>query len=379
MLPCRLDRRLEIFLVTLGGTVLSFFFQLGGCEIYALSLVIFIEIAGQLISLIRNKQFLFQDSELQGRHHLFQPHPYLSVALNKSVKQNFEKDNEYHSVQTTELGTRWTGADLKDTTKIRIACLGGSTTFCTGVDDEDSWPAILQKKLGDRYAVINYGVPAYKTTEGIIQLALYVSEIQPDIVIFYEGGNDLYNSYLEDNYPDYHHHAEELMPMALLGTPKYESGFEKFKRQSGFFYIAHNIEERIYKIPMPPRYDVPDKVVDSLFVRNLRSMLALSSSMNAREIVIGQVLNPVREIVDNPWGIRIKSDKILPFMHRMNEMGREVCATDNTCIYYDFQNDLIWKPEHFWDNMHFTKAGNELFAESVKTAILNHNQIAEKQ
>ncbi len=44
MLPWRLDRRLEIFLVTLGGTVLSFFFQLGGCEIYALSLVVFIEI-----------------------------------------------------------------------------------------------------------------------------------------------------------------------------------------------------------------------------------------------------------------------------------------------------------------------------------------------
>jgi hypothetical protein len=44
MLPWCLDRRLEIFLVTLGGTILSFFFQLGGCEIYALSLLIFIEI-----------------------------------------------------------------------------------------------------------------------------------------------------------------------------------------------------------------------------------------------------------------------------------------------------------------------------------------------
>jgi len=49
MLPWRLDRRLEIFLVTLGGTILSIFFQQGGCEIYAMSLVIFIELFDKII------------------------------------------------------------------------------------------------------------------------------------------------------------------------------------------------------------------------------------------------------------------------------------------------------------------------------------------
>jgi hypothetical protein len=45
MLPCCChNRRLEIFVVTLGGTVLCFFFQLGGEEIYAMSLVFFVEI-----------------------------------------------------------------------------------------------------------------------------------------------------------------------------------------------------------------------------------------------------------------------------------------------------------------------------------------------
>jgi hypothetical protein len=44
MLPWRYNRTIEIFIITLGGTVFSFFFQLGGCEIYAMSLVIFVEI-----------------------------------------------------------------------------------------------------------------------------------------------------------------------------------------------------------------------------------------------------------------------------------------------------------------------------------------------
>jgi hypothetical protein len=44
MLPWQRNRTVEIFIITLGGTIFSFFFQLGGCEIYAMSLLIFVEI-----------------------------------------------------------------------------------------------------------------------------------------------------------------------------------------------------------------------------------------------------------------------------------------------------------------------------------------------
>jgi hypothetical protein len=44
MLPCHNNRIIEIFIITLGGTIFSFFFQLGGCEIYAMSLIVFVEI-----------------------------------------------------------------------------------------------------------------------------------------------------------------------------------------------------------------------------------------------------------------------------------------------------------------------------------------------
>jgi hypothetical protein len=44
MLPCRHNKTIEIFILTLGGTFFSFFYQLGGCEIYAMSFIIFVEI-----------------------------------------------------------------------------------------------------------------------------------------------------------------------------------------------------------------------------------------------------------------------------------------------------------------------------------------------
>src|SRR5688572_22571807 len=164
-----------------------------------LGILVFLEIAGQVISLIKNKQLLFDDPEVRARHEMFRAHPYLSVTLNKNFNHTFKTGSEYHSVKTTELGTRWTGADLKDTSKIRIVCIGGSTTFCTGVKDEDSWPAVLQRKLGDKYAVINFGVPAYKSVEAIIQLALFVPEVKPDIVVMYMGWNDLFNYHREES------------------------------------------------------------------------------------------------------------------------------------------------------------------------------------
>lgn len=44
MLPWAVNRNIELIIITLGGTILSFFYQLGGCEIYAMSLIIFVEI-----------------------------------------------------------------------------------------------------------------------------------------------------------------------------------------------------------------------------------------------------------------------------------------------------------------------------------------------
>ncbi len=340
-----------------------------------ISIIAGIEIGGQLIALVKNGRFLFSPGEVHKRDQLFQPHPYLSVALRKNVSVGSENDIQYVSVSTTELGTRWTGADLEDTTAIRIVCIGGSTTFCTGVSDQDSWPAILQQKLGKRYAVINYGVPAYKTVEAIVQLALYVTELSPDMVIFYGGGNDFYNYHMENTYPDYFYHGEHLMPMALLGRSKYETCSDIIQRNSGFFYILNNVRERIYSEELPVRHAYPDNVVDSLYARNLKTILALTSSMSARELVIGQVLNPFIEFEETPWSMRLERELIIPYMDRMNEISKNICSNDSSCEYLDFKNDIPWKPGHFWDEMHFTREGNELFAIGVEEYVRRKTEI----
>ncbi len=82
--------------------------------------------------------------------------------------------------------------------KIRIACIGDSITFGSGVENrkENAYPAVLQKLLGDAYEVQNFGVGGRTllnkgdhpyTKEKAYQNAL---KFKPNIVIIKLGTND---------------------------------------------------------------------------------------------------------------------------------------------------------------------------------------------
>jgi len=80
---------------------------------------------------------------------------------------------------------------------IRIACVGASTTYCTGVSGNDAaWPKQLQDKLCKKYPsvsweVINAGVPGHRMADGLKNLRHRVLPLQPDLVIYYEANNQL--------------------------------------------------------------------------------------------------------------------------------------------------------------------------------------------
>ena len=101
--------------------------------------------------------------------------------------------------------------------KIKIACIGNSITFGSGVENREvnSYPAQLQKMLGDDYEVKNFGISARTMLrkgdhpywkEQTYQNAL---EYSPDIVIIKLGTNDSkpqnwkYKNEFEKDYKDF--------------------------------------------------------------------------------------------------------------------------------------------------------------------------------
>ncbi|MDB4902945.1 MAG: hypothetical protein JWQ63_2226 [Mucilaginibacter sp.] len=99
--------------------------------------------------------------------------------------------------------------------KIKVACIGASITYGARIDnrEQNSYPAQLQKMLGNNYEVTNYGVsgttllkkgnsPYWKTNEYKTALAA-----NPGVVVIDLGGNDsklINRIYLEDYERDYH-------------------------------------------------------------------------------------------------------------------------------------------------------------------------------
>lgn len=70
-----------------------------------------------------------------------------------------------------------------------ILAYGDSITLGYGVDPEDSYPAILEGKLG--CAVINAGVNGEDSSEGLQRLSDTLNQHNPDLVILCLGGNDM--------------------------------------------------------------------------------------------------------------------------------------------------------------------------------------------
>jgi lysophospholipase L1-like esterase len=79
---------------------------------------------------------------------------------------------------------------------LRITTLGGSTVFGYGVGWMESWPYLLERRINQQrpnrgsMRVVNLGMPRDSATTFVTTMDDY-DYLQPDVVILYEGYNDL--------------------------------------------------------------------------------------------------------------------------------------------------------------------------------------------
>ena len=130
------------------------------------------------------------------------PHPYLSYY----PTPNYHKGETSHN----SLGYRNDEFPLEKPVGVyRIVALGGSSTYDVSIrDNQQIFTAQLEKLLREEYGyqnvqVINAGVPGYNSWEILGNLQFRVLDLDPDLVIIYEGTNDV--------------HARMVVPSAYRG------------------------------------------------------------------------------------------------------------------------------------------------------------------
>jgi lysophospholipase L1-like esterase len=120
----------------------------------------------------------------------YAPHPYKLFELRRGW---VSPDG---SIRHNSLGFRGPEfAPAKTPGRLRIVCMGESSTYGSGVADDETYPARLQAHLARLLApreieVINAGVLGYTSAENVLHALFDVVPLAPDLVVYYYTHND---------------------------------------------------------------------------------------------------------------------------------------------------------------------------------------------
>ena len=324
------------------------------------------EISGQLVYKLNTGRWRFRINECSDKG-LFILHPYLVGAPKPSVTvTRINKKGKLVKISHNSLGFRGQEVNLSKKENIRrVVALGGSSTYCTGVSNDETWPYLLGKKLGPKWEVLNLGVPGYNSVENVIQTALQIKELSPDIAIYYEGWNDMQNIYIKNLKPDYSnfHGWAQYSNLRLHAL--------KIGDQSAAIYYLHKVLLKIFTQQEHIRITGtknafsgnPDYRSLYLYGRNLHSIITLCKQFNITPIMVPQVCNYDVLISDKPydWIPFLKEKDFKRVMRYYNDKMKQVASQENV----GFVNGVLevnFSVSDFVDKVHFSYSGNDKFA-----------------
>ena len=110
-------------------------------------------------------------------------------------------EKKLSTVRINNLGLRGEDINPKESSTYRIVTIGGSTTFGTGVSDNETYPSILEslfhEKGFENIEVINGGLGGAWSFQEVILIQNKILDLEPDLIIVYDGWNDAMKSDLE--------------------------------------------------------------------------------------------------------------------------------------------------------------------------------------
>jgi hypothetical protein len=292
-------------------------------------------------------------------HPLLQAVPIPSLELTSSTGL---------AIQHTREGTR--GKDPAGSLEGRtlIATFGGSTTYDIGAGEGETWPDRLAEALGDRYFVVNHGVPGYTTAEHLIQTAFYQTKFgkPPRCAIYYVGWNDLRNAHiagLDAGYADFH------LPSQIDS--------QKVRRVGGVHVtfsplltllmrlVAANLDTaRYFADPYgQPPASGDDPEFAAIYKRNVAAISAINRRRGVATIWVGQLLNRERLVGNGQYGwLPLVRDRDLwPMQQKLNGILKQ--TADGLGDTYVGIDPSSYVGVDFVDQGHFSTRGARRFAD----------------
>lgn len=319
---------------------------------------------------------LYTDINIHEQRYI--PHQFLNYYPNPE----FKKGKTYHN----SLGYRNKEFPVKKPDGVfRIVVLGGSTTYTVTVDDnEKTFPARLEQVLREEYGydnveVINAGVGGYNSWETLINLQFRVLDIDPDLIIEYEGANDVHArfvnpaSYKGDDSGKRKQWTPPSIPIlersAFLRTILRKIGLTDQVEVEDF--TKTNTAYGPYSVAKRNPMELLDKNPPIYFRRNLNNMVAISKANNIDIVLVTWACSTYfNDYTSTPYHQRGYEEN--------NEVVREV-AKSNGIPLFDFASVMPMDIKYWADGRHVNELGAEKQAELFAEFIHKNGLIELKQ
>ena len=329
--------------------------------------------------------YLYSRQEIAQQAALFRGLPYINYGLNPA------------HADVNSAGYR--GAEVavpKPDGVFRVVALGGSTTYGIYLTAEEAYPAQLQAILRNEYGyeqveVVNAGVPGYKTWENFLSFALQILDLEPDLIIIYQGFNDVaarmaapedYDGLNSATAGIWNFEQEPLPVSALYRLIAIRQGWMTDPREMGATFDRVPGQQECAFVPVEGGFEcanmaqTPDDLLDDnppvYFERNLRSMIAVAQANDVAVLLSTFGYSPHE--FDHPGGEIMTTEFRQAGVDEHNRIIRQVGAEMGVPVY-DLIAVLPDNPALWIDGLHYSAVGTRWLARRYAAFIAEEGYI----
>ncbi len=249
----------------------------------------------------------------------------------------------------------------------RIAMFGDSFTFGEGVDNNETFPAILDSILAaltpSRYETLNFGVPRFNTIQEYLYLQRFGNRTAPDIVLFQWLENDVLNEGYVGSDLDIIDSGKPLLPREVENELSFFSQLHEWLKNKSdlYMFMVPAVKELANRF-LGWHWGVGDAVYTDLTKPGARlsmeSLRRAAQFCKNHDMLFGVIIYPVPR--------SLKTDYYQT--HVYSKVGEYCRANNIQClnlfpgVFYgrDFRELIISRR-----NIHPNAASNRLAAEAV--------------
>jgi lysophospholipase L1-like esterase len=278
----------------------------------------------------------------------------------------------------------------------RILILGGSTSECLYLDDRETWPYLLMKKLDKttedkKVVAMNIGKSGHGLRNNLLALKYLPDYYEPDLIILLTGANDVlfklsrkdaWQPFNESEFDNTESYTFSVFPgydwKSAMVYKIYNSinlKFEKVKPQDG---IGNTLVENRLKRQNAENWinEIPDLTLElEDYEKSLERVIDLSNERNSSLIFMTQPYlwkeNMTPEEDASLWMTYDFGENYYPTetmiysMEEFNNRLLKICESNKNLFCIDLEEIVPKTLDYLYDDMHFNENGASFVAEEI--------------